>query len=50
MERSIRRSKFFKRLNILIHWEDMEKNKKNISKRAGNKRPTLLTVEYRYLR
>ncbi|XOD68062.1 MAG: hypothetical protein ACMUEL_09395 [Flavobacteriales bacterium Tduv] len=39
MERSARRSEFFKRLNILIYWERIEKkNKKNVSKSPGNKR------------
>ncbi|XOD67347.1 MAG: hypothetical protein ACMUEL_05120 [Flavobacteriales bacterium Tduv] len=49
MEHSTKRSEFFKRLNTVIHSEGMEKNKKNISKRRGNKR-NLFTVEYRYLR
>ncbi|XOD67411.1 MAG: hypothetical protein ACMUEL_05505 [Flavobacteriales bacterium Tduv] len=43
MERSTRRSEFFKKLKTLIHWEVYGKrNKKNISKRSGNKRPTCL--------
>ncbi|XOD66974.1 MAG: transposase [Flavobacteriales bacterium Tduv] len=38
MERSTRRSEFFKRLYTLIHWEMYgEKNKKNTSKRPGIK-------------
>ncbi|XOD66788.1 MAG: hypothetical protein ACMUEL_01755 [Flavobacteriales bacterium Tduv] len=43
MERSTRRIVFFKRLNTLIYWEvDGKRNKKNISKRLGNKRPICL--------
>ncbi|XOD67410.1 MAG: hypothetical protein ACMUEL_05495 [Flavobacteriales bacterium Tduv] len=47
MQRSTRRSDFFK-FKTLIHWEVMEKNKENISKRPRNKIPHA-TVEYRYL-
>ncbi|XOD66792.1 MAG: hypothetical protein ACMUEL_01785 [Flavobacteriales bacterium Tduv] len=43
MERSTRRSKFFKRLKTLSQREEMEKEtKKNISKSPGNKRPICL--------
>ncbi|XOD67452.1 MAG: hypothetical protein ACMUEL_05770 [Flavobacteriales bacterium Tduv] len=43
MERSTRRSDFFKRLKILIYLEvDGERNKKNISKITRNKKLTCL--------
>ncbi|XOD66715.1 MAG: hypothetical protein ACMUEL_01320 [Flavobacteriales bacterium Tduv] len=38
IKRFTRRSKFFKRLNRLIHWKGMEKEiRKNILKRPRNK-------------
>ncbi|XOD66874.1 MAG: hypothetical protein ACMUEL_02265 [Flavobacteriales bacterium Tduv] len=49
MERSTKRSKFFQKVkNLDSLGRDGERNKKNISKRPGNK-SNLLTVEYRYL-
>ncbi|XOD67274.1 MAG: hypothetical protein ACMUEL_04720 [Flavobacteriales bacterium Tduv] len=50
MERSTRRSDFFKRLKTSDPLErDGKRNKKNMSKRSENKRH-LLTVEYSHLR
>ncbi|XOD67632.1 MAG: hypothetical protein ACMUEL_06825 [Flavobacteriales bacterium Tduv] len=42
IKRSTKRSDFLKRLKTLIHWEGMKKNKKNISKKSGNKRTIFL--------
>ncbi|XOD68022.1 MAG: hypothetical protein ACMUEL_09160 [Flavobacteriales bacterium Tduv] len=43
MERFSRRSEFFKRLNTLIHREvNGKRNKKNRSKKSGDKRSTCL--------
>ncbi|XOD66707.1 MAG: hypothetical protein ACMUEL_01275 [Flavobacteriales bacterium Tduv] len=49
MERSTRRSEFFKRLNTLIHWEGMEKEIRKIYQKGQEIKANLITVEYRYL-
>ncbi|XOD66912.1 MAG: hypothetical protein ACMUEL_02490 [Flavobacteriales bacterium Tduv] len=51
MERSTRRSDFFQKVKNLDPLErNRKRNKKNISKSPGNKRPTCIHLEYRYLR
>ncbi|XOD67076.1 MAG: hypothetical protein ACMUEL_03470 [Flavobacteriales bacterium Tduv] len=48
MERSTRKSEFFKRLKTLIHWEVMEKKIIKIYQKGQGIKSNLLTVEYRY--
>ncbi|XOD66971.1 MAG: hypothetical protein ACMUEL_02835 [Flavobacteriales bacterium Tduv] len=50
MERFTRRSEFFKKLNILIHWEWMEKEIRKTYQKGPGIKGNLLTVEYRFLR
>ncbi|XOD66860.1 MAG: hypothetical protein ACMUEL_02180 [Flavobacteriales bacterium Tduv] len=42
IDRSTRRSEFFKRLNTLIHWEDMEKEIRKIYQKVQGIKATCL--------